>query len=631
MNRQEKVLALTARDKLAAGTTLSRPEKIALLKAREAGLLGGGGLGGSQGGQDPEMASMESEQTFPEYAAETATDFAVGAQKGATMGFAGKAIPSLKDAEILAAQRSPVASTVGDITGTVATGMGGARLLGKAAPKVASAIEAVYTPTNIPEGIASGVVQGLGRTESKDAKGIAKDVAISTALTTAPAALMKGARSAMSEPIEQRAAAIGAKARDFAVKGAKNVRESTKFLKELGFFDQGKKKWDNTKKKFVLAFGDEAKTIPEQLDDKYMYRTNDAIAKLSKENDQILAGKTVDYNDLVFEARDSINDILQSDLPDDTAAKATDYIEAWVNQNLGSAQSAKQQLLPAEGVEQLKRNLQETLAKQYDRPGDALTTDIANAKMALATRIKGLLERVGGPQYAKNNEIQTALFTAKEDLASKMNKEAGRAASIPGNQIQRALEVMTDTVGLNPMTRATMKEAGSAIQSKVPVTQSIQATPTSLMDMLRDRREQRQSRSPDSVGQDATSYNFKRVKSLMNQPLPRSSDELMGNKAAQSLLISKTYHMVGPEAAGILERQIEMSQPSQLKPVLQKFMTDNPSLFDADDYNRVDGIITDDLMIQKAVSDIRKSEGMDSVQKARTINAVLNRKPNVRW
>lgn len=140
-----------------------------------------------------------------------------------------------------------------------------------------------------------------------------------------------------------------------------------------------------------------------------------------------------------------------------------------------------------------------------------------------------------------------------------------------------------------------------------------------------------QGRSPDGVGQDAQSYNFKRVKSLMSQPLPRSSDELISNKAARDMLISKTYHMVGPEAAGILERQFDMFQPAQLKPALQKFMTDNPSLFDADDYNRVDGIITDDLMIQKAVSDIRKREGMDSVQKARTINAVLNRKPNVRW
>jgi len=636
MKREEKILALKAKDKLSAGESLSRQEKIALLKARDAGLLGGGGMGGSQGGQDPEMANMESEQTFPEYAAETAVDFGVGAQKGATMGFAGRAIPAIKDAEILAAQRSPFATTAGDIAGTVATGLGGAKLLGKAAPKAASAIEALYTPKNIPEALASGVVQGVGRSDKglEDPKGLAVDVGINTAATAGPAMLFKGAKAAMTDPLEQRAAAVGAKSRDFAVSGPKDVREVTKSLKTLGFYDQAKKKWDNSKKKFVMAFGDEAKKIPEKLDDRYVYRANQAIEELSKENDKLLAGKSLNYDDVIFKARESINDILQSDLPEDSAQAATDYIENWVKQNLGDPSQIEYfsgRKIPAENLEALKRNIQKTLAKQYDRPGDALSTDIVNAKTALASNLRKALEEVGGETYAKNNEIQSALFVTLEDLKAKMNKEAGRAAAIPGNPFQRTGEILTEGMGLNPMTRATMKEAGAAIQSQVPATEIIQAAPMSVMDMLRDKRQQMQSRSPDAVQEQARNYNFQRVKSLMTQPLPRSSDELINNAAARNLLISKAYNMVGPEAAQILERQFEMFQPAQMKPVLQKFMTDNPSLFDADEYNRVDGVITDDVMKQKAINELSKRKDISAIQRARMTDAIINNKRNVVW
>jgi hypothetical protein len=186
-------------------------------------------------------------------------------------------------------------------------------------------------------------------------------------------------------------------------------------------------------------------------------------------------------------------------------------------------------------------------------------------------------------------------------------------------------------MGLNPMTRATMKEVGGAIQSQVPATEIIQAAPMSVMDMLRDKRQQMQSRSPDAVQEQARNYNFQRVKSLMTQPLPRSSDELINNAAARNLLISKAYNMVGPEAAQILERQFEMFQPAQMKPVLQKFMTDNPSLFDADEYNRVDGVITDDVMKQKAINELSKRKDISAIQRARMTDAIINNKRNVVW
>ena len=139
------------------------------------------------------------------------------------------------------------------------------------------------------------------------------------------------------------------------------------------------------------------------------------------------------------------------------------------------------------------------------------------------------------------------------------------------------------------------------------------------------------SRSPDAVMESARNYNFQRVKSMMSQPLPRSSDELINNVAAKNLLISKAYHMVGPEAAQILERQYEMFQPAQMKPVLQKFMTDNPSLFAADDYNRVDGIITDDVMKQKAINELSKRKDISAIQRARMTDAIINNKKDVVW
>jgi hypothetical protein len=89
--------------------------------------------------------------------------------------------------------------------------------------------------------------------------------------------------------------------------------------------------------------------------------------------------------------------------------------------------------------------------------------------------------------------------------------------------------------------------------------------------------------------------------------------------------------MVGPEAAQILERQFEMFQPAQMKPVLQKFMTDNPSLFDADEYNRVDGVITDDVMKQKAINELSKRKDISAIQRARMTDAIINNKRNVVW
>jgi hypothetical protein len=143
--------------------------------------------------------------------------------------------------------------------------------------------------------------------------------------------------------------------------------------------------------------------------------------------------------------------------------------------------------------------------------------------------------------------------------------------------------------------------------------------------------EDSQSRSPDAVMEKARNYNFQRVKSMMTQPLPRSSDELLNNKAAKELLIAKSYHMVGPEAAQILERQFEMFPPQQMKPVLQKFMTDNPSLFEGDEYNRVDGVIMDDMMKQKAISELSKRKDISAIQRARMTDAIINNKRNVVW
>jgi hypothetical protein len=142
--------------------------------------------------------------------------------------------------------------------------------------------------------------------------------------------------------------------------------------------------------------------------------------------------------------------------------------------------------------------------------------------------------------------------------------------------------------------------------------------------------QQDQSRSPDAVIESARNYNFKRTRSLMSQPIPRSTDSIINHDANKQLLLMKTYHTLGPEAAGILERQFEMSSPTQMKPILQKFMTDNPSLFAEDEYNRVDGIITDDIMKQKAMTDISKAP-LSAIEKARLTDAVINNKRNVTW
>ncbi len=68
-----------------------------------------------------------------------------------------------------------------------------------------------------------------------------------------------------------------------------------------------------------------------------------------------------------------------------------------------------------------------------------------------------------------------------------------------------------------------------------------------------------------------------------------------------------------------------------MKPVLQKFMTDNPSLFDADEYNRVDGVITDDVMKQKAINELSKRKDISAIQRARMTDAIINNKRNVVW
>ncbi len=581
---------------------------------------------------------------------ETAQDVGIAAAQGATAGFSDEMIGagvtafkkatgdkrpfqdlyeearnSVREMQETGQSRSPVLSFIADMAGGMANPAG---KLVKGASTASRYARGVMAPKSIGQAAASGAVQGLGYSDQEGVDAIPQ-AAIGASLGTASQGILGFLGSKFSKPDEVRASALGAGKKAFKVKGPQKRQPVVAQLKDLDFYSLAPKAWDPEKRKFVssrLAEGMQGDGVA----DTYMNRALDAIDKLSQENQALLAGVKVQPQDLDSAIAKTISQSNKGTLPETAQKEAEAFLNQWVVENLLPGP------ISAKNLESLKRNIQEEVSSTYKNMG---TNDIQLARkkdllVSLASNLKDTLERVApDATYAENNKIMSALFTQKSDLEDLIAKEAAQS----GKGFRGAYETVTGVI--DDMTGGTSREmvrasAGDLLNRYANVAKilgaGVQQAPQKAA-FTAGEPEQMQGRNPDAIQDQARNYNFQRVKSMMSQPLPRSSDELINNAAARNLLISKTYHMVGPETAQILERQFEMFKPQQMKPVLQKFMTDNPSLFDADEYNRVDGVITDDVMKQKAINELSKRKDISAIQRARMTDAIINNKRNVVW
>jgi hypothetical protein len=574
---------------------------------------------------------------------ETAQDAAVAAAQGATMGYSDEMIgvvvaaykkatgdetpyeqlyeevrDGTRELQKTGQARSPVVSFFADLVGGVVNPVGRAI---KGAGVASRYLRGLGTPKTVGQAAVSGAVQGVGYGDTPEE--MAQQGALGAGAGFATQGLGSFITSKFDKPDKIRASALGASKKDFKVKGPQNREQVVKLLKDKGFYTLAPRAWDPKNRKFSssLASPDLAGL---DLPDRYMERALDAIEKLSKENQSLLSGIKVDTQDLNSAINKTINKSKRGTLPQTAQEDAVDFLNKWTAENLPVGP------IKASDLEQLKRNIQEELSSTYRNLGsnDVKLAQRKELLMDLQSNLKELLEnKAGSKLYAENNKLMSALFTQKSDLEDLIAKEAAQSGRGFRGFYETVTGIVDDATGgqSREMARAS---AGDLLNKYANIARLLggsaqQAPQKGVFQSLEPQ--QNVGRSPDSL----QNYNFSRVKSLMSQQLPRDTEQLThdGNK---QLLLMKVYHQISPEAASYLEKQFEIYGNEQMKPILKKFVTDNPALFAPDEYNRVDGVITDDLMIQKAVSDVSKAP-MGAIEKARTIDAIMNRKRNVSW
>lgn len=109
---------------------------------------------------------------------------------------------------------------------------------------------------------------------------------------------------------------------------------------------------------------------------------------------------------------------------------------------------------------------------------------------------------------------------------------------------------------------------------------------------------------------------------VLNTPLPRDSQRLMDNPTVLKAKLSQA----APDYLPILEDMLQ-NDPEGIKkagPMISKMA---PSIFERDDYDTFDGKIFDPMMQQKFLVDLKRDEGIDSIQKAKLALKVRRGEP----
>ena len=270
-----------------------------------------------------------------------------------------------------------------------------------------------------------------------------------------------------------------------------------------------------------------------------------------------------------------------------------------------------------------KRRLYDLLAGDYGKV--QISNPDRQAKIELANILKnkveqGILDPAERGRYQRLNGHYETFATIGEPLSRKIEKQyaTGGSASITpyGSPEYRAYttaqSLVPDTSGVRSQT-ASSYEMGNPLTGVRGMSDSFRSRVTPMIQggmsedpsVNENNRYTPMNRAPQS----STDAIFREVK------IPRSTEGFLENKDVLIQKVARFQPDMLPQAMEIANLPVE-----EIQDQLPLLVTMFPQLFEPDKYGRVDGIIIDPVMQEKARKDLEYDTSLTNVQKAIYLN-----------
>lgn len=491
-------------------------------------------------------------------------------------------------------------------------------LYGDAAEMAGSMVTSVAVPslrggTFIKE-LGLAALQGAG--EAPEMDDIPKEAAKSALVSAGTQTVVKGAANKMfGEPKDILARTAGARGINFRDGDTvmKDPAEIADRLDKMGFFKMGDRRFDPNTKTFVLNTSSQGNSKldaflkPQSLDE-FLRRADMATSELGKQNAQLLRGKKIPVNEVDNVLVNAAYDFIPDGADVASRARAAVDLTTELVMDLRARGAIKNGYISAEEVQKAKQFLQQKVAKTYRNQGIAdITNDGVEVRRTYATELDKLLDKYGGPEYAKNNDLMHDIFSQKEMIHNKSSRQRGYGVEAPAltrpkwtDKVQDAFDTPPVGVGRARVGQALETPAGKASMD------ALNRLPVEVINNRENQPVQVPYRKPQSVPN--------LPEELIRTPLPRTTNGLIEKKG---FVLAKIAQMA-PE---MLEAVTDVfdNNPEMLPDLAQVIARKMPHFFERDKYNRFDGRIMTEADKAKAIKDTLGDTRLSTIEQAKII------------
>ena len=524
-----------------------------------------------------------------------------------------------------------------------AAGLGTAFVPGLGAGKMGSALGTV----------GRAAFEGLGTAEDKASWEGVTQAGIGGALGAAGALVSGGLKKLNAiNPMEERAAVLGARTAEFKEIGIKEREKIADELNKMGLFSKQKVDFDPDKMSFVPK-GKSIENLEKPVRTVLLDRLDEATSKIQDKKMKVL-GKFANDPVNLQDFEDYLESAAQA-----FAKKGTDRAG-----RLQDAQKIKQTIIDdimaeweeTQGmtpvtlsmIENAKKRLSDDVSNFGKNPLVAKTPYQADIYNNFYTSInKKLRSMVGDNKYAQFNDAQQKLLTAKSDLVKAMASDSAQKASMGlGNPLNRlGNNVMSsEEFGLG-MARAkeiadlpVLRQGASALRTltpELPYSAIRQLDPSMPQVEIPFAPEEPQQESnmfnktqqafpfgvtpEEQIRKLPGSSSMINPREIINFRIPRTTDGILENK---DRVIAKLAQNGIPDEMLYTVAQALDGDRDTLADIAPLLTTQFPTLFEKSKYKVFDGVIVDAADKARIADAISKRKDLDSITRARAINDV---------
>lgn len=514
-----------------------------------------------------------------------------------------------------ARERSPIATTVGEIGGAVVSP--GSKILG-----------AGKGLRGILRGGAEGAAQSYGATEKESLQDQLIETGMGAGIGAGTGAVMNLATKGFSKsPNATRSEVLGVKPKDYRVDGPADRKQIVERIKDTGMLKNRKMEYDADQMKFVpknkskFAIDELEKNTEERL----LQRSQDAVEKLQQRKERYfgmqLDNRYVSAGQIDQMAVEIAEEYRKRGLmkgPFDRTA-AVEKIKENIYDSM-MVEGGDMSKFTLRQIDQLKRQAQEDVRNFSKALGELGDND--ELARITARKLKHLVEdNIGHADFKKINSAQHDFLTIGSDIRGKIRSlELAPPQRIQAEKTNFAERFVDSTMGGSQgrLDNAARKEwwqknIPNPVRAAIPY--AAEETPGVLYRQQMQGNEvqvqfddpghpmNRRGRTPQSVPN--------LPEQLIRTPLPRKTTELMQKKP---FVLAKVAQMM-PDMFEAVQDAYEHN-PESIGEIAQVLAVKMPHVFEKDKYNRFDGRILSEQDKQKAIKDTLLRKDIDSIAQA---------------